>query len=162
MDGKDQRGTRYLVEIEIQQQVAQLSRIFADVRAGIRPAIRGWIDALAVQENVLHEFDIGIMAEHLVVNESLSGIGADHQTRYTQSVPVLVHLRRDDIIIKTPPVIPGQESDRTVPIGTLHHGIDQAGGPCLPIADQAVGCSLFGPLGVIQLMEGRLPFFASW
>ena len=161
MDGEDQRRTRGLVEIEIQQQVTQLSRIFTHVRPGVRSAVRGWIDALAAQEEILYELDIGILAQGLVVDEAFSGVGTDHQARYAQTITVLVHLGRHDIIIKPPQ----SSQDRSMTV--LSHS-----GPCMtalirlvvhacPSLTRAVGCSLFGPLGVIQLMAGSVPVFAS-
>ena len=61
-----------------------------------------------------------------MIDEALFGIGADHYARDTQTVAVLIDFRRNNMIIETAPVIPGEKDGRAVPVWTLHHGIDQS------------------------------------
>ena len=49
--------------------------VFTDTGAGVRAAVRGRIEALAVQEIVLDEPDVDIMAQRLGIDKPLPGKG---------------------------------------------------------------------------------------
>jgi hypothetical protein len=65
------------------------------------------------------------------------------------------------MVIETAPVIPRQEDDSAGPIGSLFHGIDQAGSPGLTITQESWWMFAIRLLGVIQLTAGSEPFLAS-
>src|SRR5579875_233531 len=71
MDREDQRRPGLLVEVEVFDQVAQLGGVLAYVGARVGPSVGGRVEALAVQEVVFDELDVGVEAERLVVDEAL-------------------------------------------------------------------------------------------
>ena len=62
-----------------------------------------------------------------MVDEPLAGIRADHKARNAQTIAILVDRWGNYMVVKSTPVIPGQEDGRTVPFGPLHGCVDQAG-----------------------------------
>ena len=45
-----------------------------------------------------------------MVHEILTGVRADHETRRPNPQAVLVHLRRVYMVVKTAPIVPGNEN----------------------------------------------------
>src|SRR5581483_10071468 len=138
--GRENQGrTRRLSEIEVLQQVAELRESLADIRARVWAAIGPGVKALATEEIVFDELDVGIKAQYLVINVSLLGIGADHETGYPQAVAIFVDTWRRDVIIEAAPVVPGKKDGRAAPVGALHDGVDKPGDVGLTFADQGRG-----------------------
>src|SRR2546422_30609 len=71
-----------------------------------------------------------------MVDVAVPGIGTDHQSRDTQAVAVFVNMWWHDVVIEATPVIPGEEDRCTVPIWSLHDGVDEAGHIRLASADE--------------------------
>jgi hypothetical protein len=123
-----------LGEIEIHEQITNLGYILAYIRTGVGATISLWVDPLASEEQVFDQLDVRILALNLMINETLFGIRADHNTGNAQAEPILVDMRRDYMIVKAAPVIPGKENGRAAPIGSLINGVDQARRPGLTVA----------------------------
>src|SRR6476661_5541746 len=116
-----------LVEVEVVGQVTQLGVVLPDAGTVVRPAVGGGVDPLAAQEIVLDEFEVGVLAEDLVVDVPLLGVGADDQGGDAHAVAVVVHRRRGFVVIETAPVVPVEENGGAVPVRAAHDGVDQ---PC--------------------------------
>jgi len=59
------RRPRSLAEVEVGREVAKLGGVLPNVRARVGPAVGGRIEALAAQEVVLDEFEVGVEAQRL-------------------------------------------------------------------------------------------------
>ena len=82
-----------------------------------------------------------------MVDVALPGIGADHEPRHAEPVPLAVDDRRLDVVEEAAPVVPGQEDRRAVPVGASHHGVHELGHPRLPFGDWGAGMVAVGPVG---------------
>ena len=70
MDREDQGLQGLPGKIKIIEQVAKLSCVLAYIGTGIGATIRLRIDALTAEEQILDQFDVGIVAQNLVVDVS--------------------------------------------------------------------------------------------
>src|SRR5262245_8575552 len=104
---QDERPPRLLVEVEVPGEVPEDADPLAHGRARIRPPVRLLVESLLTQEVVLDELRVGVEAQCLVVDVALSGVRADHEPGHAQAVAVPVHHRRNDVVVKTAPVVPG-------------------------------------------------------
>src|SRR5438876_346135 len=104
------RSPGSLGEVEIGAQVAQHRGVLTHAGSRIRTPVGARIEALATQEVILDELDIGIEAQLLVVDVAMLGLGADHDAWYTEAVAVRVLPRRNDVIVEAAPVVPGEEN----------------------------------------------------
>jgi hypothetical protein len=68
-------------------------------------ARRFGIEALAIQEQVLDQLQVGIEGQRLVIDRARPDPRADRETRDPEPVAVHVDLRRDDVIAESAPVI---------------------------------------------------------
>ena len=68
---QDQRRPRLLVEVEVGDEVAEDGRVLADVGARVGAAVGRRVEALAAEEVVLDELDVGVEAQRLVVDVAL-------------------------------------------------------------------------------------------
>lgn len=126
IEGQHQGPTRCLREIEIAGEIPQDGDVFAHCWAWVGPSICLWVKTLTVQEIVFDEFQVGIETKCLVIDVSLLCVRADDNAGNAQTIAILVHLWRDDMIVKAAPIIPGKEDSGAVPVWSLHHGVNQA------------------------------------
>src|SRR5438067_5642784 len=98
-----------LMEVEISYQVPEDLHVLPHVWPRVGSAVGARIDPPAAQEVVLDERVVGVEGQHLVVDESSPGIGADHQARYPEPVTIAIDGRRVYVVVEAAPVIPGQE-----------------------------------------------------
>src|SRR5436190_22717254 len=90
-----------------------------------------------------------------------SRVGTDHHCGHAQPVAVLVDGRRDDVIVETAPVVPGDEDCCGLPLRALHDRVDEAGDIGCPALTSPVGCSETVPLGTTHETAGRVPALAA-
>ena len=121
-----------LAEVKVLGKIAKLGNAFAYCGSLVRPLVGFRVNPLASKEIILYEFSEGIEAEDLAVNITFPCIGANNKARHAQAITVLVHFRRDNVVIESTPIVPGQEYRGAVPIRALHYRIDYAG--CVSLA----------------------------
>jgi hypothetical protein len=61
---------------------------------------------------------------------------ADEQARHPQAEAVLVHDRRNHVVVEASPVVPREPDRCRVPVGPAHRRVDQAGDVRLAVADR--------------------------
>src|SRR5579875_2175448 len=104
MEGEHDRRARRLREVEVVDKVAQDGNVLAHSRTWVWTPIGCRVEALAVQEIVFDELQIGIEAERLVVNVAFSGVGADDEAGDAQAIAVFIDRRRNNVVVETAPI----------------------------------------------------------
>src|SRR5437588_158942 len=79
------------------------------VRAGVGAAVGLGVEPLSAEEVVLDELGVGVEAQRLVIDEPPLRVGANHECRHLQPIPVLVHVRWPDVVVEPAPIVPGHE-----------------------------------------------------
>jgi len=153
-------GSRQVCEMEITQQIAELRGVLPHVRPRIGARVRGGIKPLASEKHVLDELQVGVEAQHLVVDEVPAGIRTDHQPRHAQSATVLVDDGRHDMVVETSPVVPGEEEAVLSQAGPSITALTSVVTYRWPTLIKAIGCSLTSPLGTIHETAGNVPSLA--
>src|SRR5436309_15694127 len=113
---QNERWARPLREVEVARERAEDRFVLADVGARIRAAVGARVDALATEEVVLDELDVGVEAERLMVDEALASVGADHEAGDAKPVAVAVDARRRHVVVEAAPVVPREEDRRRLPL----------------------------------------------
>src|SRR5919201_3325190 len=112
---EDERRPRLLREVEVADEVPELRRALPHVGARVGAAVRARVEPLTLQEVVLDELHVCVERQRLVVDEAAPRVRADHEAGDAQAVAVLVHPRRDDVVVEAAPVVPGEEDRRALP-----------------------------------------------
>src|SRR5215469_13071561 len=73
MEGEDEGLPGLAVEVEVVREVAQHRRILSHIRPRVGTTVGAGVDPLVVQEVVLDELEVRVLAQHLVVDEALLG-----------------------------------------------------------------------------------------
>src|SRR5438094_3286004 len=115
-----------LVEVKVAHEVAEDAGILAYVQSRVRPSVRGRIEPLTIEKIILDELVVSVEGKDLVVDETTSRIWTDDDSGNAQAEPILVDSRWHDVIIKSAPIVPGEEDRGGGPVRTCHHGDDQA------------------------------------
>src|SRR6185312_5860212 len=71
MERQDERPARLLFEVEVLRKVAENLGALADVRPPIGPSVGARVDAGSVQEVVLDELEVRVLAQRLMVDVPL-------------------------------------------------------------------------------------------
>jgi hypothetical protein len=95
-----------LREVEILGEVAELRGVLAYVGSGIGTAVCCRVEAGAAKEVVFDELQERVVAEGLVIDETLLRVGGDDDGRDTQPVAVLIDGGRDDMVVEAAPIVP--------------------------------------------------------
>ena len=72
-----------MVEVEVAREVAEDRDVFSDGWSEVRAAVGLRIEALAVEKIVFDELEVGVEAQHLVIDEARTGIRTDDQRGYS-------------------------------------------------------------------------------
>ena len=83
--GKQHRRPRCLVKVEVLDHVPEDGLILAHVRSRVRAVVGLGIEPGPAEEMLSYEFQVGIAAECLVVDESLFGVGGNDDCRHAQA-----------------------------------------------------------------------------
>src|SRR5882757_6232317 len=86
---QQERRPRWLVEVEVVDQVAELWHVLPHVGTGIGAPVRLRVEPGAAEEVVLDELQEGVAAERLMVDDALLGVGGDDDPRDAQPVAVV-------------------------------------------------------------------------
>src|SRR5579884_3660351 len=121
--GQDHRWSRRLGEVEVLSQVAEHWRGLAHVWTRVRTTVGPRIEPLAVEEVVLDEPQVGVVAQRLVIEVPVLGVGADHQPRYPDPQAELVDAGRYHVVVEATPVVPGEEDRARAPVRAPHHRV---------------------------------------
>src|SRR5689334_6514662 len=85
---KDQRPPRFLLEVEVLDEVAEDLRALANIRSRIGTPVRLRIEPRPAEEVVLDELRVGVEAQDLMVDEPAPRIRADHEARNAKPIAV--------------------------------------------------------------------------
>src|SRR5947207_1072153 len=110
--GQDDRRPGWLGEIEVVAEVAELCGRLSYVGSRVGSCVGGRVESLTAEEGVLDELGVGVVAQCLVVDVSLLGVGADDDARDAQAVAVLVDRRGRDVVVESSPVVPAEKDRR--------------------------------------------------
>jgi hypothetical protein len=98
---------------------------------------RWWGRCALVEEAVLDELEVGVLAQDLVVDVAALGIGADHEGRNAEPIALPIDHRRIDVVVEAVPIVPAEEDRGRVPGARAHDRVDQAGDRRLPVGDES-------------------------
>ena len=132
---QDHGSERRLLEVELAREVPEDRGVLAHVGPRIGALVRLRVEPLPAEEVVLDELEVRVETQRLMVDVPLLRVRADHETRHTQAVAVLVGFRRSNVVVEAAPVVPGQEDRRRAPVRPLHDRVDQTGHVVLAHAD---------------------------
>src|SRR5579875_1816516 len=121
---QEQRRPRFLRKVEILTQVSQLPGLLTYIGTAVGPPVGERVQPLTVQEEVLDKLHVNVVAVDLMVDVAMLGKRADDDSRNAQAIAGIIDNRRDDVVIKPSPVIPGKKNHSAVPVGSLHDGVD--------------------------------------
>jgi hypothetical protein len=91
---------------------------------------------LLVDSVVIDDFDVGVVAEDLVVDVALLCVGADHECWDAEPVALAVDGGWFDVVVEAAPVVPAEEDRGRVPGAGAHDRVDQTGDVGLAGGDQ--------------------------
>src|SRR5438552_5258437 len=112
VDRENDRLTRWLVEVEVEGEIAEDARVLTNVHSRVRASVGSWVEPLTIEKVILNELVIGVEGQGLMVDKPSPGIGTDDDPGNAQAVPVGVDARWHHVVVESTPVIPGKEDRR--------------------------------------------------
>src|SRR5215467_16356198 len=97
------------VEIEIEDQVAELGSGLADVGPWVPTSVGTRVEARAAKEIVLDELQVRIGRQDLVIDVAVPGERADYHRGHAEAVALVVDVRGSRVVVEAAPVVPAEE-----------------------------------------------------